>query len=81
MTVHVKIFPIAEVSDEAQEMQVNLVNGHISEFFVFLNQRLGFDPYEKDLMLLHNGRGLDMREDVDLQDGDRLWLMPMLSGG
>jgi molybdopterin converting factor small subunit len=81
MNVHVKIFPIAKLNNTAQELEVELAQGHLSELMVFLRRQIGDEISEKSLMLLHNGQGLDMNTDMVLQEGDKLWLMPMLSGG
>ena len=83
MTVHIKLFPIAGICNQSQEMELALEEGKLGEALTKLYERLGVDLDVKleKLMLLHNGRALDMRKNVVFQDGDRLWLLPLLSGG
>ena len=94
MKVHVKIFPIAGLCNQSQKLELALEEGHFSEMLMCLQGRLGanldnnpddcsgdgFDKFEK-LMFMHNGRALGKCKDVVFQDGDQLWLLPLLSGG
>ena len=82
MTVHIKVFPIAGVCDQSQKLDISLEQGNLTEALSLLEVRLGvcFSKPEK-LMLMHNGRGLDRRKNTVLEDGDQLWLLPLLSGG
>ena len=81
MKVSVKVFPIAGVSDAAQELEVTLSGEKLSELIAFLQQRFSVDPRDESIMILHNGQALDSYVDVILSEGDRLWMMPCLSGG
>jgi len=81
MKVSVKVFPIAGVSDATQELEVTLSEGNLSELVAFLQQRFSVDPHDESIMILHNGQALDSYADVILSEGDRLWMMPCLSGG
>jgi len=81
MKIYVKIFPIAGVSDAAQEMEVTLAEGKLSELITLLQNRIGSDLSERSIMLLHNGQSLNIDDDVILTEGDRVWAMPRLSGG
>ena len=83
MTVHIKLFPIAGVCNQSQELELILEEGKLGEVLANLHERLGVNLAVKleKLMLLHNGCALGNRKDVAFQDGDRLWLLPLLSGG
>ena len=82
MKVHVKVFPIAGLSNKRQEFEVSLEEGSMSCLETHLEERLGVTPRNvKSLMFLHNGRGLDNRENAVFRDGDLLWLLPQISGG
>ena len=58
MKIIVKIFPIAGISDAAQEMEVTLTEGNLSEAIAYLNQRFNTDMLDDSIMILHNGRAL-----------------------
>ena len=81
MKVSVKVFPIAGVSDAAQELDVTLSEGNLSELIAILQQRFSVDPHDERIMILHNGQAIDSYADEILSDGDRIWMMPCLSGG
>ena len=84
MKVHVKVFPIAGVNDQSQKIEILLGEGSLSEALMHLQERLcpGSNPGKLEkLMFLHNGRYLDRHKDAVFQDGDELWLLPLLSGG
>ena len=82
MKVLVKVFPAAGLCDQTQELEITLEEGSLSELLTLLQERLSVNPGKiEELMFVHNGRAMDRREDVLFQDGDQLWLMPMLSGG
>ena len=81
MKVHIKIFPIVGICDQSQKLELPLEEGNLSEALALLEGRLGMNCKIETLMFLHNGRALDCRKDAVFQDGDQLWLMPLLSGG
>ena len=81
MNISVKIFPIANLCDSKQEFEAALAEGALSELLVHLNERFGADFRRGDVMLLHNGRSIDLNAEAKLQNGDKVWLMPHLSGG
>ena len=88
MMIFIKVFPIVGVCDQSQELEIPFENSKMSEVLTHLEKRVGFklaDKYEK-LMLLHNGQVLDIdvlkrSQEVVFEDGDKLWLLPLLSGG
>ena len=82
MKVQVKIFPIAGLCDQKQELEISLEEGNMGELQMLLEKQLGVNPSViKSLMFLHNGRALDVRADAVFADGDLLWLLPQISGG
>ena len=82
MKVFVKVFPTAGLCDETRKLEIALEEGNMSELQTHLQERLDANPNKiEELMFVHNGRAMDKRKDVFFQDGDQLWLMPMLSGG
>ena len=81
MKVSVKVFPITGVSDAAQELEITLSEGNLSELIAILQLRFRVDPHDESIMILHNGQALDSYADVILSNGDQLWMMPCLSGG
>ena len=82
MRMHIKIFPIAGLCDQQQELELSLEVGCMSELETLLQKRLSADLRKiEELMFLHNGYRLDKNEDVVFQDGDQLWLLPQISGG
>ena len=82
MTVHVKIYPIAGLCDKTHEMELSLDGGSMSEVMPNLQKRFGVESLKTEaLMFMHNGRALERNKDVAFQDGDDLWLLPLLSGG
>jgi len=82
MKVFVKIYPITGVCTVTQEVEVELHDGVLSELPERLQEQLGVDaiPVET-LMFLRGGAALDVRTQVQLHDGDRLWVLPHISGG
>jgi len=82
MKVHLKIFPIADLCEQRQEMEISLDEGSMGEVETFLLKRLGMNPDKiETIMFILNGCGLGSRKDVVLRDGDMLWLLPQISGG
>jgi len=81
MIVNVKIYPIAGLNDSAKEKEVTLSEGRLSELLVILNQQLGDDLCKYGIMILNNGHSLDIDAEATLTDGDKIWVMPHLSGG
>ena len=88
MMIFLKVFPIVGVCDQSQELEIAFEKNKMNEVLTHLEERVGFslaDKFEK-LMLLHNGQVLDKdvlnrSKEVVFEDGDRLWLLPLLSGG
>ena len=81
MKIYVKMFPIAGICDSSREMVFSLAEGNLNELLPYLQKQAGAPlPLEK-LLFLHNGRGLDIHENKQFSDGDRLWVLPMISGG
>ena len=62
-------------------MEFSLVEGSTNEFLSCLQEEVGAPLPLEMLMFLRNGRGLDLRENAQLSDGDRLWVLPQISGG
>ena len=82
MKVHIKVFPIAGLCSQSQNLDLALEQGSFNEMLMGLQSRLGVNQGKfVNLMFLHNGRALDRRNDVIFQDGDQLWLLPLISGG
>ena len=84
MNIHVKIFPIAGLCNQSQDLELALENGSLDELLVRIQKRLDTDTdlrKTETLMFLYNGRVLDKHKDVVLSDGGELWLLPLLSGG
>ena len=82
MKIHVKMFPIAGISDASREMELVLSEGSLNELLNGLQKEAGIAPLPLEtLMFLHNGRGLDIHENVQFRDGDSLWMLPHISGG
>ena len=81
MIVNVKIYPIAGLNDSAKEKEVTLSEGCLSELLTILGQKLGDDLRNHGVMILNNGHSLDIDEEATLTDGDKIWVMPRLSGG
>jgi len=82
MKIYVKMFPIAGICDAAREMEFSLREGNLSELLFCLQEEAGDAPLPMEtLMFLLNGRGLDIHEDAQFSDGDRLWVLPQISGG
>ena len=82
MKVHVKVFPTAGLCDETKKVDIDLEEGNMSELQLQLQEQLGASPHQiEGLMFLHNGFSLDKHKEVAFQDGDQLWLLPLLSGG
>ena len=84
MIVYVKVFPIADICNQSQKLELLLKEGSFSELFNHLQERLGVDlnpDKPGKLMFLHNGSNLESRKEVVFKDGDQLWMLPMLSGG
>jgi len=82
MKINVKMFPIAGICDAAREMEFALREGNLNELLACVQKETGDTPLPLEtLMFLHNGRGLDIHENAQFSDGDRLWIMPMISGG
>ena len=81
MKIYVRIFPIAGLFDATQELEVKLIEGRLSELMNSLNQSLGADLLDKDILILHNGHSLDIKSDTLFSDGDQIWIIHCLSGG
>jgi len=82
MKVNIKIFPIAGLFNKKQELEIALENGDLNEALTRLQELLGVNFREnKTLMYLHNGYKLESQNDAVFQEGDQLWLLPILSGG
>ena len=82
MKVQVSVFPIAGLCSQKQEMELALEEGSMGELETLLFNRLGVKFRKAEaLMLMLNGRGLDIHEEVVFCDGDQLWLLPQISGG
>ena len=81
MNINVKVFPIADICDSTQEFYETLTEGHLSELMELLRHRYNTNLTEKAIMILHNGKSLDLAEDPKLENNDQLWIMPVLSSG
>ena len=82
MKVNIKIFPIAGLCSESKKLELTLEEGNLGEVLRLLEENLGAKLSKlEEFMFLHNGRGLDRGKDIFFQDGDQLWLLPMVSGG
>jgi len=82
MKVRIRIFPAAGIDKVPDEFEITPEKGCLSEVLALLRENLGLDPAENAaLMFLHNGQELDIRKEAVFQDGDQLWLLPLLSGG
>ena len=82
MNVHIKVFPIAGLCDQTRRLELALENGSMGELQSLLHKELDLDMSKfETLMFMHNGRALDRRRDVVFDDGDELWLLPLLCGG
>jgi len=82
MKIHIKIFPVAGLSDRNQEFELALQKGSFNEALALLQKLLDVNLSEiKTLMFLHNGHKLENDKDEIFQEGDQLWLLPLLSGG
>ena len=82
MIIYVKIFPIAGICEAARDMEFELREGSLDELLSCLREELGAAPLPLEtLMFLLNGRGLDINEPAQFSDGDRLWILPQISGG
>ena len=78
----VKIFPAAGLWDQKRELEIELNESSLIELMAILDKRLNVNQEKmKRLMFLHNGRALDRSKDVVFNNGDQLWLLPLLSGG
>ena len=76
------MFPIAGISDASWEMELVLCEGSLDELLNGLQKEAGAAPLPLEtLMFLLNGQGLDIHENVQFRDGDRLWVLPHISGG
>ena len=76
------MFPIAGINDAAREMELVLSDGSLDELLTSLQEEAGAAPLPLEtLMFLNNGQGLDIHENVQFHDGDRLWVLPQISGG
>jgi len=82
MKIFVKMFPIPGICTESREMEFALCEGNLNELLVCLQEQVGAItlPLET-LMFLHNGRGVDINENLQFRDEDRLWILPQISGG
>ena len=82
MKVHINIFPIAGLCNQSKKLDLNLEEGNLGEVLILLEQILDAKLSKlEELIFLHNGRGVDKRKEILFQDGDQLWLLPMISGG
>ena len=86
LRVNVKIFPIAGLCEQRQDIELVLEEGSMNELEMLLFRKLNVNPGNVEAyMFLHNGRGLcsspDKYKDVVFQNGDQLWLLPQISGG
>ena len=81
MKIQVRIFPIAGLCDKTEEHEIPLEDGSLNGLMARLRELLGADlSGNEKLMFLHNGYALDIEKTV-FRDGDKLWLLPRLSGG
>ena len=81
MKIYIRVFPIADLFDATQELEVTLSEGSLGELMTSLNQLIGTDLFDENIMILHNGHNLDKKSDTQLSDEDHIWVMPYLSGG
>ena len=82
MNVHIKVFPITGLSEQRQEMELTLEEGNMGELKSLLFDRLGRKPDNSQAyMFLLNGCGMEDWEKAAFRDGDRLWMLPQISGG
>ena len=82
MKIYVKIFPIAGICEASREMEFSLSDGNLNELLKCIREEMSTAPLPLDtLMFLLNGRGLDLNENVQFHDEDRLWILPLISGG
>ena len=82
MKVNVKVFQTTGLCAKTEELEITLEEGSFSELLFLLGKTLGVNLHEvKALMFLHNGCVLDRSKSVVLRDKDKLWLLPLLSGG
>ena len=82
MKVQVSVFPIAGLCNEKQEIELAMEEGNMGELETLLFNRLGVKLQKAEaLMFMLNGRGLGRDEEVVFCDGDKLWLLPQISGG
>ena len=80
--VNVKVFQTTGLCAKTEELEITLGEGSFGELQKLLGKVLGVDLHEtKALMFLHNGCVLDRRNSVVFRDKDKLWLLPLLSGG
>jgi len=80
--VYVKMLPFPGICDTAREMEFTLREGNLSELLICVQEEVGAAtlPLEM-LMFLHNGHGLDIHENVQFRDGDRILILPQIDGG
>ena len=82
MKVNVKIFQTTGLCEKTEELEITLEEGSFNELLYLLGKKLGVNLHEaKALMFLHNGRVLDRSKSMVFRDKDKLWLLPLLSGG
>ena len=81
MKANIKVFPIAGLCEKSLKLEIALEKGTLDEIFEFLQGRFGENLKTETLMLMHNGRRLDLNNNTVFKDGDQLWLLPLLSGG
>ena len=82
MKIQVKIFPCDGLCSESEELEIQLEEGRLGELIALINKRLGTDLSKiEKLMFLRNGRAIDREQDTVLLDGDKIWLLPQISGG
>jgi molybdopterin converting factor small subunit len=82
MKVKIKVFPIAGLCDQSMALDLDPEEGGMSGLIMCLRERLGKNPLEiENIMFVHNGRLISRLEDAVLLDGDKLWMMPQVSGG
>lgn|GEM_PF-4713274 len=79
--VKIKVFPLADVTDTSFETELTLSEGSLYECMTYLNEQFNTELREKEIMILHNGRSLDIYADAVIAEGDQVWVLPRLSGG
>ena len=80
--IEVHIFTIAGLCEKKSDLVISLKEGNIDELEACLVEKFNVDLSQaEDFMILLNGRGVDRHGAVAFKDGDKLWLLPQISGG